>query len=73
MDEGAEDEINGKYSDMRSITPVFICVKDDDEIISKKNSSCEAFTINDASSSKGDIAYYHKKLYKKDEESKQLT
>jgi hypothetical protein len=48
MDEGAEDEINGKYSDMRSITPVFICVKDDDELISKKNSSCEAFILNDA-------------------------
>ena len=72
MDEGAEDEINGKYCDMRSITPVFICVKDDDEVISKKNSSCEAFTINDISLSKGDIAYYHKKLFVKDEESKQL-
>ena len=47
MDEGAVDEINGKYCDMRSITPVFICVKDDDDIISKKNSSCEAFTLND--------------------------
>lgn len=73
MDEGAVDEINGKYLDMRSITPVFICVKDDDDIISKKNNSCEAFTLNDITASKNeDIAYYHHKLIVKEEESKQL-